>query len=168
MTELQEWNNLCAAPETMKVTMPIDHTGAVFGGYKVLSAIVAFFSPVIAFFLMLSWLPLDKADPHRDVVRRLLGCGVSSMLVGGPALIYLHEQHAWVMNAAYEVGERFGSGQLGLIWLMGSVLLSAGLPGWILVGAVMRSVAKLDGKDLPGVVRAAREMVDDMTAKKET
>lgn len=102
-------------------------------------------APVLGFVLGLQVIPLNKDDPHRDLVRRLLGCVVSSFLVGLPALIWIASAHAWVFEGArllmHQVRLPDVCGPLMVLW---AVLLVSALPGWWLVGAVVKRVASQD------------------------
>lgn len=132
-------------------------TGA---GYKVAGAAVTFSMPILAFFLGLQVIPLSKTDPHRDVVRRILGCVVSSFTLGPVGLVAIYKLAPWVYDACFAVAEKmFDLGPLGYIWLTALVLLLSALPGWWLVGALVREVAGWDGKSLAEI---AQDVSGDM------
>jgi hypothetical protein len=115
-------------------------------------------APVLGFVLGLQVIPLNKDDPHRDLVRRLLGCVVSSFLVGLPALIWIASSHPWVFDGArtlmHQVHLPEVVGPLMVLW---AVLLVSALPGWWLVGALVKRVASQDwGAALGSVQGRAR------------
>ncbi len=137
--------------------MAIETSSGAFAGYKVGGVVVAFCMPMLAFVLGLQVIPLSKADPHRDVVRRLLGCAVSSLTLGAVVLVAIYKLAPWVFDACWDVAAMFGAGPLGLIWLAAIVLLLSALPGWWLVGAVVRKVASWDGKTIGQIAQDIRE-----------
>lgn len=137
-------------------------TGGGFAGYKILAAVVAIASPLFAFFLGLQVIPLDKTDPHADTIRRLMGCATSSMVLGGPALIVLNRMAPWVFESAVSVGAMLHLPELGLLWLIAVVLLISALPGWWLVGAVMRRLATWRDKDLGQIISDAKTLADEV------
>lgn len=113
-------------------------------------AIVGFTAAfLLAFFLGLQLIPLDAKDPHKDLVRRLLGCAVSSLIVGLPVLIYLHYSFAWVFTSASAISELNGLGKdIGPQLVTWCVFLVAALPGWWFVGMLVRQAAGFEGKTL--------------------
>lgn len=131
-------------------------TGGSFAGYKVIAMVVAIGTPIFAFFLGIQVIPLDKDDPHTDMVRRLMGCATSSMVLGGPALVVLNRFAPWVFESAAGIGEFFHEPLIGVIWLMAVVLLLAALPGWWLVGAVMKRLASWKDKNLDQIIDDAK------------
>lgn len=130
-------------------------TGSGFAGYKIIAGIVAFLAPVFAFVLGLQVIPLDKKDPHADAIRRLMGCATSSMVVGGVSLVVLYRLAPWTFHSAAEIGGLLGEPLIGVIWLFAVVLLLGALPGWWLVGAVMRRLATWRDKNLDQIIEDA-------------
>lgn len=133
--------------------MPVEHTGTAVAGYKLLAAIVTVLSPVVGFLLGLKVIPLSEKNPNSDLFHRLLGCVASSLVLGAFALVYLYHSQHWVFTSAWEIGDYVKAGEVGVIWLIGAVLLVCALPGWWLVGAVVRSMAGWEGKDVRGVLQ---------------
>ncbi len=146
--------------------MPIETGSGAFAGYKVAGAAVTFAMPILAFFLGLQVIPLSKADPHRDVVRRLLGCAVSSFTLGPAVLVALFKVAPWVFDACFDVFAKFGAGPLGYLWLVAVVLLLSALPGWWLVGALVREVAGWDGKSLAEIAKDVKGELDKVEGAK--
>ena len=135
--------------------------GALSAAPKMLGFLALAMAPVVAFFLGLQVLPLDPKDPHRDAVRRIMGCVVSSLIIGLPALIYLDQHMAWVFDAAGSLATRAAMPErMGGASVMWSVLLLAALPGWWLVGAVMRRFASWRDKDLEGIAKDVAEALN--------
>lgn len=147
--------------------MAIETGSSAFAGYKLGGMAVAFAAPFLGFVLGLQVLPLSKADPHRDVVRRLLGCAVSSMTIGPCILVAIYKLAPWVFDAVWDVGAMFGGGPLGLIWLAGIVLLLSALPGWWLVGALVREVASWDGKTIAEIAQDIRSDAEQVMGGKD-
>ena len=102
-------------------------------------------APVLGFVLGLQVIPLRSEDPHRDLVRRLLGCVVSSFLVGLPVLIWVASVHAWVFEGARLLMTQVRLPEVvGPLMVMWAVLLVSALPGWWLVGALVKRAAAQD------------------------
>jgi hypothetical protein len=148
----------------MSDNMPIEQPAILVGAYKLWGVIVAFFAPIMAFFLLLSRIPLDVKDPQGDAIKRLFGCVCSSFVLGAVALVYLKASHPEVFVAAEGMGLLLGSTELGKVWMTGAVLLVCGLPGWALVGMVSRTLQELEGKDLSEGIKEARQAISDITA----
>lgn len=128
---------------------------------KLLGFVAMAMAPVVAFVLGLQILPLDAKDPHRDAVRRIMGCVVSSLMLGLPALIYMDQHMAWVFDSANSLAVRADFPErLGSASVMWSVLLLGALPGWWLVGAVMRKLASWRDKDLGAIAEDVTSVVD--------
>lgn len=115
--------------------------GTTLGG-KVIALVAFFVVTLVAFFLGLQVIPLDEKDPHKDVVRRLVGCAISSLVVGLPALAFMHNTMPWMYTSIAAVFNMMDiDPTYGPKLINWSILLVAGLPGWWLVGAVVRQVA---------------------------
>jgi hypothetical protein len=107
--------------------------------------LVLLLAPVLGFVLGLQVMPLDPAEPHKDLVRRLLGCVVSSLLLGVPGLIWLHKNMVWVFESARGLVAMMGAPEVvGPFVVMWGVLLVAALPGWWLVGRLVKRVISQD------------------------
>lgn len=122
--------------------------GATLGSKAI--ALAAFFLvTLVAFFLGLQAIPLDKDEPHKDVVRRLIGCAVSSLVIGIPAMAFLHNTWPWMYTSTSAVFAMMDMSPVyGPKVLNWSILLVAGLPGWWLVGAVVRQMATWRNKTI--------------------
>lgn len=128
---------------------------------KLAGAVLFVAVPVFAVVLGLQVIPLDPKDPHRDLVRRLLGCAVSSAVVGIPVLVMLHVSFPSLFAGAASLAGLLELppkvGPWAVVW---SVFLVCALPGWWLVGAVMRHLAKeLTTKELPEIVEDVAQAV---------
>lgn len=125
--------------------------------HKLIALLVALLAPVVAFVLGLQVLPLDPKDPHRDLVRRLMGCAVASLAFGLPMLAYLHHTWPWLWDEASAITVRMGLDSIGGYAITWACLLVAALPGWWVVGAFMRKLASWKDKTLNEIVTDARE-----------
>lgn len=130
--------------------------------HKVIALLVALLAPVVAFILGLQVLPLDPLDPHRDLVRRLMGCAVASLVFGLPTLAYIHHGWPWLWDEASTVTVRLGLDSVGGYAITWACLLVTALPGWWVVGAVMRKLASWKGKSINEIASDARATVAEV------
>ena len=129
--------------------MATEPTSTAGAASKVLSLMSFVAVSVIAFVLGVQVIPLDNTDPHRDMVRRLLGCAVSSLAIGLPALAFVQNPMPWMFSSIGEVFVMLDLpatfGQKLITW---SILLVAAIPGWWLVGSYVRQAAGWQGKTM--------------------
>lgn len=127
---------------------------------KAAAIILALAAPLLAFALGTQIVPLDKNDPHRDAVRRILGCFISSFIVTVAGLLVLHRYAGWVFPAAIDVAEALSlPGWAGAFSIFWAICIIGALPGWWIVGPFMRWFASRRDKSLTEIAQDAREDV---------
>lgn len=141
--------------------MPVESGAAGIGvGGKIATIILALAAPLLAFALGTQVVPLDKDDPHRDAVRRIIGCFISSFLVAVVGMVLLHRFAPWALPAASEVAVAMGlpglAGPLSIFWWF---LILGALPGWWIVGPFMRWFATRRNKSFGEIVSDGRKVV---------
>lgn len=141
--------------------MAVESSAAGIGmGGKIAGIILALAAPLLAFALGTHVVPLDKDDPHRDAVRRILGCFISSFIVTVVGLLLLHRYAGWVFPSAIDVSEALGMpGWAGAFAIFWAICIIGALPGWWIVGPFMRWFASRRDKSFTEIAQDAREDV---------
>jgi hypothetical protein len=104
---------------------------------------------LVAWVLGLRLFPPRKGREVKDMLDRLLACGVSSFVVGLPALLVLLKHAPSAFAGAQQLAIMAGVDPfIGFISLVGCVLLLSSLPGpWIVVAWVLW-FQRRKGKDI--------------------
>jgi hypothetical protein len=126
--------------------------GAVAGaaaGHKAFLLGLPIAISILAFALGMRIVPLRKGREMRDMMDRLLACGVSTFVVGLPVLVAILNHFPWMFSGATELASRAGTEPVvGFFAIVGCVMLVCSLPGpWLLV-AYLRWFERRRGKDL--------------------
>lgn len=131
-------------------------------GFKVWLLGLPVLVTLVAFTLGIFAIPLRKGQEIKDLIYRIVACGVCSFLLGIPALITLLH----TMPKAYEASAKLAvlvglPAFSGTLTLIGCVMLLCSLPGPWIVGAFFMSIEKFKGRPLDEIVDHFREKEKD-------